>query len=145
VDTNTIYQNLPEGYIEKRKKATLIATGTVYLFCMFQLLKEFGVINVYKGSVLSLIQYAIVGLSIIAIMNSYTVKRFYNNIPMLNCNEVKVFSKKQCFLLIVPIVIVIPYILVPFIFYCLAIVMSYAAFGSFNKSNSTNANIRSKW
>lgn len=146
MDSNITYEDLPEGYIEKRRKSTIITIGLWYIFCLFLLLKEFEIISVHKDSFLYLLQYVILLTLIFSTLHSETVKRFYNNIPMMNCNEIKVFSKKQSLLMILPLLLIIPFIIVSFGRYAIFIGGTYVAINAFNKPGSMeNKHMRSKW
>ncbi|MEG0775343.1 hypothetical protein [Clostridium sp.] len=146
MDSNITYEDLPEGYIEKRRNSTIVTIGLWYIFCLFLLLKEFEIISVHKGSFLYLLQYGILLTLIFSTLHSETVKRFYNNIPMMNCNEIKVFSKKQSLLMILPLLIIMPFIIVTFVRYAIFIGGTYVAINVFNKPGSMeNKHMRSKW
>jgi len=73
------------------------------------------------------------GLNLLTMIIGFSTKRVYNNIPMLNHWEVKVFSKKQVLLNVFPIVIVIPFIVVEFLRYSFFISVAYVALTVLNR------------
>jgi len=128
-----LYENLPKGYLEKRRKADLNYLWSLYLYCGFSLLAALGIINTDKGTIGSIVSYLIIGLNLLTMISGFSTKRVYNNIPMLNHWEVKVFSKKQVLLNVLPIVIVIPFIVVEFLRYSFFISVAYVALTVLNR------------
>ena len=58
---------------------------------------------------------------------SFTTKRVYNNIPIPYYGEIKVFTKIEVLLYVLPIIVMIPFILEKMFVYLLLVVPGYLA------------------
>jgi len=142
MENKELYENLPKGYLEKRRKSDLNYLWSFYLYCGFSLLASLGVISIDKGTIGNTISYLIIGLNVITMIIGYSTKRFYNNIPMINHGEIKVFTKKQVLLYLLPIIVTTPFIIEKFLRYFLFIGAAYVALSVFNKPIDAYDNAR---
>ena len=97
--------NVPEGYIKKRRRATIIFMSTVYAACVMIILIRFHIANEYLAKAGGIINYSIIIANIVTMLYTYRCKRIYNKIPMVNYRDILVFGKKKKFVLILPILV----------------------------------------
>lgn len=128
-----LYENLPEGYLEQRRKRDLRFVWSLYAYCVFSALTTYGIISTKRGSIGGLLLYAIIGVNIITMMTSFTNKRIYNCIPMPNHGEIKVFTKREILLYALPMIIIVPFIVQKMFKYLFFIGAAYIAASVFTR------------
>ena len=117
------YEQLPKGYLEKRKKASLRLLYSFYLFLVYSLLMKYTSIIDFKAA--NYIYYGILGINVIFIMMSYTSKINFNNIPIPIYDEIKVFTRKEILICSLFPMVSIPFILYNLVTYIIVIVPFY--------------------
>lgn len=132
-DNKELYENLPKGYLEQRRKRNLRYVWSLYAYCVFSVLVTYGILSTEKGTIGSLLFYGIMGINVITMMTSFTNKRIYNNIPMPNHGDIKVFTKKEVLLYALPIIIILPFIFGTMYRYLSFIVPAYVAASIFTR------------
>lgn len=97
------YENLPKGYLEKRKKASLRLIFSMYLCLIISLLANYEVIKDAK-----LINYlfygSIVLCGVFMFLNQITQISF-NSIPIPTYREIKSFTRKETVFYALPLLI----------------------------------------
>jgi len=126
-----LYENLPEGYIAKRKKADLIYVWLFYGYCIFSLLATLNIIPTQKGSIGNFMFYIILLINLAGMIHGFSTKRFYNSIPMANYAEIRVFSKKEIILYLIPVLVVTPFIISWMLRYYLMMGIAYVGMNAF--------------
>lgn len=132
-DNQELYENLPEGYLEQRRKRDLRYVWSVYVYCIFSILVTYGILSTERGTIGSLLFYIIMGINVITMMTSFTNKRIYNNIPMPNHSDIRVFTKKEALLYALPVIILLPFIFGRMYIYLGFIVPAYVAASVFTR------------
>jgi len=94
---------VPEGYIKKRRRATMIFMSTIYAACVMVILIHFNIGSEYLQKVGGMINYSIMIANIATMLYTYRCKRIYNKIPMIKYRDTSVFSRKEKVLLILPV------------------------------------------
>lgn len=117
------YEQLPKGYLEKRKKASLRLLYSFYLFLIYSLLMKYTSIFDFKVS--TYIYYGILGINVIFIMMSYTAKITFNNIPIPIYDEIRIFTKKEILIYSLLPIVTVPFILYNLLTYIIVIVPFY--------------------
>ena len=117
------YEQLPNGYLEKRKKASLRLLYSFYLFLIYSLLMKYT--SIFDFKVATYIYYGILGINVIFIMMSYTAKITFNNIPIPIYDEIKVFTKKEILIYSLLPIVTVPFILYNILTYIIVIVPFY--------------------
>lgn len=102
------YENLPKGYLEKRKKASLRLIFSMYLCLIISLLVNYEVIKDAK-----LINYlfygSIVLCGVFMFLNQITQISF-NSIPIPIYREIKSFTRKETVFYALPLLIGAPFL-----------------------------------
>ena len=130
---NNTLETLPEGYLEKRKKAALIFIYSMYLFCIIQTLIEFGFVDFLDPTVIKFVGYFSYVISCIALVNAYSSRRTYNKIKMINHNEIKAFTKKEILLYSIPIILSAYFITLKLLIYFMLIGFACLSIDRFNR------------
>ncbi len=119
------HENLPEGYTKKRKKATLRFIISIYLYIIVALVVTY--VKFDNITLINIIYYSSIGLSVIFLFLNQTTKIEYNKIPIPIYNEIHVFSKKEIIAYIIPMIIAAPFIISNLISYISTLAVSYLA------------------
>lgn len=117
------HENLPEGYTKKRKKATLRLIISIYLYIIVALVVTY--VKFDNITLINIIYYSSIGLSIIFLFLNQTSKIEYNRIPIPIYDEIHVFSKKEIIVYITPIIIISPLIISKLIAHFSILAVSY--------------------
>ncbi|MEG2289352.1 MAG: hypothetical protein RSA29_03795 [Clostridium sp.] len=110
-----LYENLPKGYLEKRKKASLRFVYSIYAVLIIAIAAKY--IKINELSFLNMLYYISVILSIIFMTLSHTTKTSFNNIPIPIYQEVDVFTKKSICIYTIPILLLAPFVIMESIKY----------------------------
>jgi len=95
--------NLPEGYMKKRKSASLLFIFAIYAYCLILLSKNFGVLDFLSKASQGLFSSVIFIGSIIALIHDFHCKRVYQKVDMINYREFSTFTKIEKSLYAIPI------------------------------------------
>lgn len=131
-DNKELYENLPEGYLEQRRKRDLRYVWSLYTYCVFSALANYGILPI-KGGAFTLLFVVIMGINMITMMTSYTNKRIYNNIPIPNHGDIKIFTKKEVLLYVLPIIVMLPFVLGRIRVYLVTMGFAYLACSRFTR------------
>jgi uncharacterized membrane protein len=129
--TEVNYENLPEGYIKKRKNASLALIFSIYAFCIFSLISHFNMFSINQKAPMGLIVYAFYIGTIFFLVRDFVTKRNYNGIPMKNHSDIKVFSRLEIILYSIPVILMTPFIIVNLLRYGILVGFTYFAISSF--------------
>lgn len=132
MDNRELYDNLPEGYLKNRKRWDLFYVLSLYAYCIFSVITLYGIVTLEKYTY-NLFLALIIGINILTVMMSYTIKRVYKHMEITYYGEVKVFTKMEIFLYALPVIIVIPFILEDVLIYLGFIVAAYIGASSMTR------------
>lgn len=136
MDNKELYENLPEGYLKKRKTWDLRYVWSLYALEIFLILSTYDIVKIGKGTFVLLLVLTI-GINTFTMMMSVKSKRTYNNIPIPYYGEIKVFTKVEVFLYGLPIIVMVPFIAlrihVLLIVYLICFVNAYRTVGSIDR------------
>lgn len=102
------YENLPKGYLEKRKKASLRLIFSIYLLLVVSLIMRLGLIRELK--LLNYLFYGSIAICGLFIFLSQTAKISFKSIPIPIYREIKVFTRKETIFYALPMVIILPFL-----------------------------------
>lgn len=102
------YENLPKGYLEKRKKASLRLIFSIYLCLVVSLIMKFGIISDIK--LLNYLFYGSIVICGLFMFLNQTTQISFNSIPIPIYREIKVFTRKETILYALPMIIVLPFL-----------------------------------
>lgn len=103
---NIEYENgLPKGYLEKRKKVSLLYIYSIYLYCLFNLLVKYNILKFSDNRVYVVSYCLVIIISISFLCRSVMARRNFKGLTMYNHNDYKAFSKLEKILYTLPILI----------------------------------------
>lgn len=125
--------NLPIGYLKRRKTADLLFIFSAYLYCLAHILLQANVIMFNDYNIYTVYHYSFCLICVGFLVYCFGASRRYKNIIMHNHREIKAFSKKEKILYAIPIAIssaIIPFDMITFF---LMMGLAYVMISQFNK------------
>lgn len=96
------YESLPEGYIKRRKTRGVMLAFSIYAMIIYLAIS----MNVNMSFPAGCCIFGVLCIiNVIFVCMNDAAKITYNNIPIPNCSEVKVFSIKETLVLLLPMIL----------------------------------------
>ena len=113
------YENgLPKGYVIKRKKANIIYIISIYVYCLFNIILKVSSPD-NSGYLVAILNSVLIIASLCTLFNYLNSRKNFKGIYMSNHDEVKVFTKPEIALYILPIAVMAVFIPLNMVIYFL--------------------------